>query len=258
MTKLWMILTSLLLALLSSIATAQHYDVVPYANAGKLYTGAHDDGGILPDAFNVRVFGYDLDESDPGIPFVDPAPYGSNDPGFNNGSGFTNGVFPNNGLLPNGVLRYGITSNLLFWDGTGGAAFSPVDAPVSLDISGDGGTTSVFGSGLPATTGADPGLVAAVPSGRVHDHLVSSLQHSGGQALLEDGIYLVGMHLLHSTGIESDPFYMVYNLRLDESLHDEAIEWVEANLVPEPTSLSLAGISLLGMAAFARRRRRLR
>jgi hypothetical protein len=72
-----------------------------------------------------------------------------------------------------------------------------------------------------------------------------------------DGVYLVGLTLtLPGSGLaDSDPIYLVYNNGLDEQIHDEAIDWVQAQLVPEPSTWLLAALGG-SAAAIARLRRR--
>ena len=70
------------------------------------------------------------------------------------------------------------------------------------------------------------------------------------------GIYLFSLTFDTSGADASAPLYFVAGYGLPEPALDEAIEeaeeWVEANLVPEPASLMLVS---LGLAAVARRRR---
>jgi hypothetical protein len=47
----------------------------------------------------------------------------------------------------------------------------------------------------------------------------------------------------------SDPIYFVYNNNLSDAVHDEAIVWVQANLVPEPATWVMMATALLGLSA---------
>ena len=49
----------------------------------------------------------------------------------------------------------------------------------------------------------------------------------------------------------SDSFYIVFNLGLDDEVFEESVEWVEGNLVPAP-----GAIAMLAIAGLAGRRRR--
>lgn len=70
------------------------------------------------------------------------------------------------------------------------------------------------------------------------------------------GIYLLEVELWStSAGVgKSDPLWFVFNNGEDELLHDEAVEWVEENLVPAPGAMALMGAA----GVFASRRRRVK
>lgn len=67
-----------------------------------------------------------------------------------------------------------------------------------------------------------------------------------------DGVYLASFTASSAGFATSETFYVLFNLNESETEHDEAIEWVEANLVPAPGALAL----LLSGALASRRRRR--
>lgn len=245
--------SSIVFLLLTAIAASlqAHDDVVPYELNGKIFTGGHDDA-LGTDTIVQRVFGYDFGE-EPSDPYI------IGDPGFNNGA-FGIGIFPNDGLLPvNQTLTFSVLTNLQYWDGTGSVSFDAAPAGVDLGIKRGSFTLHVSGTGQ---SGVTPTLGGTAAAGRLHVHVESQLNFTDGTDLTlpnaPEGIYLVGLELALPGLTNSDPIYFLYNNGLDEEIHDEAINWVEANLVPEPSSLSLAAISLLGMAAFGRQRRRLR
>ena len=60
-----------------------------------------------------------------------------------------------------------------------------------------------------------------------------------------DGIYLASFTASTSGFATSETFYVLFNLNESEIDHDEAIEWVEANIVPAPGALALLGAGLL-------------
>ena len=51
--------------------------------------------------------------------------------------------------------------------------------------------------------------------------------------------------------LESESFWIVFNLGLDDEVFEESVEWVEGNLVPAPGALAI-----LSIAGLAGRRRR--
>jgi len=224
-----------------------HFDVVPYADGGKIMTGGRDDS-TLATVTELRVFGLEFGE--------EPSdPYYIGDPGFNNGA-FAIGVFPNNGLLPTGqTLRFDLITNLQFWDGSGEVNFSAAPADVDLGLIRGSFSTYVSGTGA---TGTPPTIGSTGASGRMHVHLGSELRYQGSSDAAApnapEGLYLIGM-TLNLDGLEdSEPIYFVYNNALGEELHELGMEWVETNLVPEPQTWLLTGTALVGLMAVGRRR----
>ncbi len=241
----WIVLV-LGLAATGSTAVWAHDDVSPYELNGKVATGGHDDI-LASNTVAERVFGFDFGE-DPEIPYI------IGDPGFNNGA-FGIGVFPNDGLLPASfTLGLEISNDLEYWDGTGGVSFAPAPASASLALSHLSSTINIDGtSGL----GSMLTIGSSGVAGRLHVHLQSALGDTGGDPA--DGIYLIGMKLtLPDSGLaDSDPIYIVYNSFMDEAVHDQAIDWVQAQLVPEPSTWWLATLGS-GAALVVRLRKRRR
>ena len=66
-----------------------------------------------------------------------------------------------------------------------------------------------------------------------------------------DGVYLASFTASSAGYATSESFYVLFNLGESEIDHDEAIEWVEANLVPAP-----GAFALLAAGVLAGRRRR--
>ena len=59
------------------------------------------------------------------------------------------------------------------------------------------------------------------------------------------GVYLASFTASTAGFATSETFYVLFNLGESEIDHDEAIEWVEANIVPAPGALALLGAGLL-------------
>ncbi len=245
---------ALLIAATGAARAVAHEDVTPYELNGKIVTGGHDDG-LATNNITQRVFGYDFGED----PFD---PYFIGDPGINNGA-FAVGVFPNDGLLPaNFTLGFDVVTNLLYWDGGGSVSFAPAPVDVSLGLQRGSNTVLVDALGQSGTV---PTIGSTGALGRVHVHLNSMLNYQGSfdpsDPNAPDGVYLVGLTLkLPDSGLaDSDPIYLVYNNGLDETLHDEAIDWVQENLVPEPSTWLLATVgSCAAVLARLRKRRQQR
>jgi hypothetical protein len=255
------------LAMFSIVSTvrAGHYDVVPYASGtvpgSKILTGAYDDLGELPTEQIMRVYGYDFGET--AANFADG-------PGFNNMSAFTNGVFPNNGMLPAGGLTLSIVPGaygaLRYWDGTGAASFAPVTGGVEINVSQSHASINqnlrVSGSSTSGSLLVWNILGTGGANGRVHQHLESSIGVGGSGSSFDtlgapDGIYAFGGYLSVG-GLVSDPIYFVFNQGMSEEIHDEGIDFYSAQVVPEPSSIALAGLGIAGSVLAALRRRLLR
>ena len=231
----------------SSTASA-HFDIVAYADNGRIAIGGHDDV-LNINVTRLSVFGLDFDE-DPLDPFV------IGDPGFNNGAGF-GGFFPNNGLLPtNATLSMDIATGLLYWNGAGAPKFGPASPGVQLGLKRGNVEVRISANsqvGTPPTIGA---------TGRLHVHLESLLYQDGDAGLsLPDapaGIYVVGLTLgLIPTHLDNyDLFYLVYNHQLDEATHDTAIDFVATRLVPEPSAWIVAILAICGFAVLQHQLRR--
>jgi hypothetical protein len=238
---------SLLGTALTSPVWAQHADIAPRVENGKIVTDGWLDALSALET-EVRVFGYDFQE--------DPLdPYFASDPGFNARPG--SGLPAGSQLLFNIVsgARFGMSANLSYWDGLGAVAFGGVPGAESLALN-LGAQTRIVDSSLGDVAGFSLGTIGG--GGTIHRHLNSFL--AGGPGGPADGIYLFAIELFTSDPSvgKSDPCFIVFNNGLGESAHDLAIAYVESHLVPEPPALVLAvfGGTLTMVLSWRRRRAR--
>lgn len=238
---------------------AQHADVSPRVEAGKIVIDGRIDSPAetIP---NVRVFGYDFGE-DADDPFV------IGDPGFN--------ALGGSGLPPGSRVGFQILADLQYWSGGGGAvAVGGVPGNETLTIQ-YGAQTRTAGTGTGTLSNLLFGPTVGA-GGTFHEHLVSLLNGSDGNAEpaaqtpgwpssgyagdgieAAPGIYMLQLRVIsNDPGIlASDPIWIVYNNGLGEQAHEDAIDWVQGNLVPEPSAALTAGAGLAWLLA---RRARMR
>jgi hypothetical protein len=212
----------------SGAAHAHFGDIGVRPNAGgRLETYLVDEAfrGLSPVE---RVFGADLGS-------IEFGPFGVDDPGY-----FTDS------LAEGAVVGFNILSPLKKWNGAGFDAGIPETLQVGYFVGTPGEITRFTGAGF--VSGFD---FATVSGGGFDEHLSYILFGDGGDP--SDGVYLLELELTSDSYGPSDPFWIVFNLGLDEEDHDAAIDWVEDNLVPAPGAAG--ALALLGVAAVRRRRR---
>jgi hypothetical protein len=207
----------------------------------------------------------------PGFPPFDPADYGLDEPGyFSLPAG--NSEIPPGASAPPGnanvtvnLLPFTVnanTSNLFFWNGSGAVNFQPISQP---------GVTMVIDPNPIGSTG---------PTGGADIHPAYRLDN-GGAGIPADGVYLTSA-TVSVTGLTDSP--RVYFLHLADVLvmnEDDANQlsdgldngqttfkgkdfgfflaaqdYVQNNLVPEPSSFSLAVVTITALGGSVRRRRR--
>jgi hypothetical protein len=155
------------------------------------------------------------------------------------------------------------TRNLYFWDGIGAVSFAPVGSNVQLGLTkaGGGGWTQAV-DGLSNSVIAGNALQNTTPSGTAHTHLLTSIAQGGGAP--DQGFYLTSLQLQMSGYTSSDPIFLVYGAfnptgwtqqQFDDfdAAHGLAMDWVQVNVVPEPSTCALLTLTVAAVP-FARRR----
>ena len=149
---------------------------------------------------------------------IDPAfPFSTDEPGFTSD-------------LLGSTVAINLLQGLGRWNGAG---FDAATSSLFASYGGQDATSTAGGSfGFLVTAGLD-----------LHPEftLVDPL----------DGVYLASFTASSAGYATSESFHVLFNLGESEIDHDEAIEWVEANLVPAPGALALLAAGVL-----AGRRRR--
>ena len=199
-------------------------DVALTVSGNTIFTGEFEDDGSFHE---LRVFGSDFPGSGANFNFTD-------EPGFDNEPG----TFP-----ANSMVGFNILDSLSIWNGNGFDALDPnTEETMTLN---NGALTAE------TDTGFVPGFGLSVSGdGSWHRHIGFTLNNVTAQ---DSGVYLLNLELWHDGGIDnSDSFWIVFNLNEDETVHDAAIDWVGANLVPAPGALALFGA--IGLVARKRRR----
>ncbi|MEM7316505.1 MAG: hypothetical protein AAF497_25500, partial [Planctomycetota bacterium] len=137
--------------------------------------------------------------------------------------------------------------NLWYWDGTGMPAFSA--SPHDLNIAKSGAGSIDLSAGNGGFT-----ILAADADGFFDDHLDFTLD----TATPSTGVYVFGMELSSpnaSPAVDaSDPLYFVMASQgLDESIHEAAVDYIGANLVPEPAAIHLLLVAALMLLPIRKR-----
>jgi len=213
-----------MLAAITPVASA-HFDIYVGNDGSRITTGGIDvdTSALTP---GLRVFGADLGEF--------PIP-----PGFGDEPGFFSTTF-----LPGASVAFDIVDGLRAWNGSDFSTLATQSLTVTKGLSSVSAPSTYpgFVSGFPFAT--------ADGAGALHDHLDFELTPSD-----DVGIYLLAIRLRTDVPAigPSETVWIVFNNSEEESIHDEAVAWVETNLVPGP---SVCGIASICGAASARRRRR--
>lgn len=178
------------------------------------------------------------------------------EPGF--GSELEEGL----GIGAGDQIAYNVLGSLMFWN----EGFKPVPTGAQLRIINIPPAPVVPDTVVTATSGAQPGSFApalnrigeAEADGDFHTDLQFLLEPNTAPEPIDEslfGAYGVLMSLSSDAeGIaDSDPFFLVFNLGLEEAVFEEGVEAFAA-AVPEPTSAGLMLFALGALATAARRR----
>ena len=234
---------------------------------GRLAIGGANELGTVEESFDLttRVFEGVMISS---FPPIGPADYGRDEPGFfalpSGSSAFPSGAtaFPGGAAITIGLPKFqfgGSVDAEFFWNGTGAVNFVPLttaqpNAEITIDPSPIGNTGS---NG----------------SGDIHPAFELNISGPGVPA---DGVYLIAP-TVHVAGLEqSQRFYMLFladALLTDEeaaeeleeafeqgqtvvhgkdfAFFEEAVDYVQRQIVPEPGSQMMAGLAALAIGVCA-------
>lgn len=155
------------------------------------------------------------------------------------------GIFIEEGsLADNTQVGFTLTSALLYWDGTGAVNFTQASNAMTLSF-GPASVSTAFNNNPVAGFSLN---YDADQAGGFDEHFDYTMDASAGA-----GIYVLANTFSLTGASDSDVIFTVFNAGLDEAFHEEAIEYVEAVLVPAPGATGLLGLA--GFGAMSRRRR---
>lgn len=202
-------------------ADEEHYDIGVWNDGGTLTTGGWDHDTESLEVANLRVFEGTFGE-DPKFPFA------TDEPGVG-------GAAADVGLELGGTFTMNIAAGLGQWNGNG------FDAATEELMNVSYGTTNVS-----TTTG---GGIDFLVTEDYDNHPIFSIDSSGTPAV---GAYLMELNVTMDGLQDSETFWIVFNLGLDEEDYETSVGWVEANLVPAPAALPVLGA--MGLLVGRRRR----
>jgi hypothetical protein len=229
---------------LAGMASAHIGDVGLALVNGRLATGIVEEAGTPPVEFvslGERVFGADFTLAG-GEVYTD-------EPGFYGSSLSAGGE---NTIPASSSLNFRILGNLRLWE--------PATSTFSAAAPGERLRIEFFGGAASRLSPLDGSTVGGFsiplgPTGGFDEHWDFFLDAAPGQTAPGAGIYLlsVDIELDNVSGSRSEPIWLVFNNGLSEAEHDEAIEYVESNIVPTPGAVGVLGLA--GLFAARRRRR---
>lgn len=245
------ILTALALLAMALPASAQHLDILPYTQLGRIHTGFVDLDNPQPQLNPRRHYPVYLDHQS----------FFQTDPGF---STISPSLIPGVQLLPNTPLFFSLPSvqntrrNLAWWDTTqpGPPAFGPPPAGVRWYMRRTPNRLAIADGSNTTANGFD--ITTTDAQGTLHRHLGLGLcgpnGMSGSNPIISppppNGIYLVACQLTQTGLHDAAPFYFIISLafQLDANgdpltdpltgvaLHDHALlqaaeSWVLRTLI---------------------------
>lgn len=206
-------------------AMAHDGDIGLRIENNRIFTGAVVETPQGSTAVGVRrVFGAEFKDFS-GVPYADEP-----------------GLFASPGTFPQSQLGFDILGPILKWDG---AAFPAVPIPnetINIEFGPLSRTT-------PLSNIVVQGFGISVGPSGFDEHYDFYLNPPRG-----DGIYALSLRLWSDApGVrESRPFHMIFNWNMSEPMHEAAVDWARAHLVPAPAT----SLALMLVAAISARRRR--
>jgi hypothetical protein len=225
-----------------------HPDFAPRVQGGQVVTGGINDANNVFTP-NLRVFDFAFGQDDPTQPYFDADPGFRAEPetGFPS-TGFTPGKHLHFDILSGGP--FGLPATLTYWNGVGSPHFglAPNSETLRLDLAG-GLVDATAGSGNAFIPGYDIGTFDS--TGDLHIHLASYIQGSGGNNPA-NGIYM--MVLQASTDMPgigaAQPAFVLWDNGLGDGQQlADAVNYVQATFVPEPSALTLLSVGIVSMLA---------
>jgi len=234
------ILTVMLIASGGSHAVAQHGDLELYSDTGRVEVEpriAVGEFGEVPNPpYRADEPGIESDPAELALHGETPLP-GAALLGFDVAA-FTLGV---------------VEKSLFYWDGLGSPDFASLASPHELKISDATASFTLQFDGSGSAAGFDFALTAdgsgSDPAGLLHQHLLFDLVATTGMGTSSPaaGVYAFATTIRITGLTDSELVYWVLATGVEEAARDAAVTYISQSvgLVPEPTSIALAGCSLV-------------
>ena len=159
-------------------------------------------------------------------------------------------------------MTFDILSDLQFWNGVG---FEPVQHGEVLTMT-LGSTLVSIGTGgtYPLAASHNVGTIGTDGNQGLHVHVTTGLHSQPGNGDPTDGVYMFEMDIRLLNGADNSPytdagttlpFVVLWDHNSPDGTIDEAHDYAQANLVPEPATCVLGGWGGLAFAGAYMRRR---